>query len=65
MSSVQCKKIVCVHLFSCNTVPNIVLTVMCICVIYKCSSWGGGDQQQDLSKPSYKNSQAKPSVGSC
>jgi hypothetical protein len=46
-------KIVNVCSFSYSTVPYIVLTVMCIYVIYKCLSCGG-DQQQNLGKPSLK-----------
>jgi hypothetical protein len=42
-----------VCLSSRNTVPYIVLAVMCIYVIYKCLS-GDFDQQQDLGKPSKK-----------
>jgi hypothetical protein len=34
------------------------LAMMCISVIYKCLSWDG-NQQRDLGKPSWKNSQAK------
>jgi hypothetical protein len=33
------------------TVCSHYLAVICIYVIYKCSSWGS-DQQQDLGKPS-------------
>jgi hypothetical protein len=39
-----------VCLSSCNTVPYIVLAVMCIYVIYKCLR-RDFDQQQDLGKP--------------
>jgi hypothetical protein len=59
MLSVKYKtRIVNVCPFNYSTVPNIVLAVMCIYVIYKRLSWGG-DQQQDLGKPSLKI--AKPS----
>ncbi len=53
MSSMKCKKSMIVCLSSCNAVPYIVLAMLCIYAIYKCLSWDF-DQQQDLSKPSWK-----------
>jgi hypothetical protein len=46
--------------FSCIALFNVILTAMCIYVIYKCLSWDL-DQQKDLGKQA-KNSQAKPSA---
>ncbi len=51
LKNVKSKKM-CVYVTPCNSMLTY-LAVMCIYVIYKCSSWGS-DQQQDLSKPRQK-----------
>ncbi len=51
LASVKCEEGVDVCFFSFIAVFNVILTAMCIYVIYKCLSWDF-DQQEDLCKPS-------------
>ncbi len=53
-----CSEFINIYVSFCNSVLTY-LAIMCIFVIYKCLSWGG-NQQQDLSKPSQEKI-AKPS----